>query len=304
MFAPLAMTIAIAAPAEPIQIERRVLDAGEVKIGPSLVRRFAFVNVGDKPLTVTDLKASCGCMTPTLSQRVYQPDELGELALEVNTLSQPAGPNRWTLTIGYQCGDASGTTTLELTARLVQEIEVTPAALAFHGIGSAVVSIRDGRPRPLSLQSAHASVTFLRANIENNRSVQVAVSPDCPEGRHAATVTITTDDPSYRELKVPVTIVRAPRQPLTASPARVTLVAGASALVQLRDATGASVRIESAEPSHAAVTCRWAPGPGQFATLRIGLDRAKWDGGDLSAEVRVKANGQSLTIPVAAGVKE
>ena len=33
-------------------------------------------------------------------------------------------------------------------------------------------------------------------------------------------------------------------------------------------------------------------------------DRAKWDGGDLSAEVRVKANGLTLTIPVMARVKE
>jgi hypothetical protein len=304
MLASLALTLVLSAPPESLRFETPWHDAGEVKIGPSLTRRFAFVNAGTEPFTVTDLKSTCGCITPTIAKRTYQPGERGELTLEVNTLSQPAGPHRWTTTVGYRCGDRSATTTLELTARLIQEIEVTPAALAFHGGGSAVVSVRDRRARPLALKGVHASLPFLLASIENDASIRVAVTTDCPAGRHAATVTITTDDAEYREIKLPVTIVRESRQPLTATPARVTLVAGASALVQLRDATGRAVQIESVEPSHPALTCRWAAGPGNFATLRIGLDRSKWAGGDLSAEVRVKGNGQTLTIPVAAGTKE
>jgi hypothetical protein len=298
MFSTLALALVLAAPPEPLQFDNRVLDAGEAKSGPPLTRRFSFVNAGSGPLTVTDLKASCGCATPTLARRTFQPGERGELSLEVNTLSQPAGANRWTLTVGYRCGEQAASTTLELTARLVQEIEVSPAAIAFQGVGSTLVTIRDRRPRPLHVQTAHASLSFLHAGVEPENAIRIAVAADCPEGRHAATVTITTDDETYREIKLPVTIVRESRQPLTATPARVTLVAGASALVQLRDAAGRAVQIESAEPSHAALTCRWAAGPGSFATLRIGLDRTRWDGRELTAEVRVKANGQVLTIPV------
>src|SRR5439155_23094038 len=134
----------------------------------------------------TDLKASCGCATPTFAKHTYQPGERGELTLEVNTLSQPAGPHRWTLAVGYRCGENTGTVTLELTARLVQEIEVTPAALVFQGAGAmqALVSIRDGRPRPLVLQTAHASLPFLRPTLDSNGSIRVAVAADCPEGRH------------------------------------------------------------------------------------------------------------------------
>jgi hypothetical protein len=304
MFPTLALAIALAAPPDLLRFETPLFDAGEVKFGPSLTRRFKFVNAASEPLTVTDLKASCGCLSPTLTQRTYQPGERGELTVEVNTLSQPAGPHRWTFSVAYKHGDVSDTATLELTARLIQEIEITPAALAFQGVGSAVVTVRDRRPQPLKLQAAHASLPYLHAAVENDSIVRVAVAEDCPEGRHAATVTIATDDANYRDIKLPVTIIRESRQPLTATPARVTLVAGASTLVQLRDATGASVQIESVEPSHAALTCRWAPGPGHFATLRIGLDRAKWDRGDLSAEVRIKANGQTLTIPVTVAAKE
>jgi hypothetical protein len=304
MLASLTLTLALSAPPEPLRVYSPSIDAGEVKIGPTLTRRFAFVNAGTEPLTVTDLKSTCGCMTPTLARRTYQPGERGELTLEVNTLSQPPGPHRWSMTVGYRCGERSATTTLELTARLIQEIEVTPAALAFQGGGSAVVTLRDRRQRSLGLRGVHASLPFLLASIESDESIRVAVATDCPAGRHAATVTITTDDADYREIKLTVTIVRESRQPLTATPARVTLVAGASALVQLRDATGRAVQIESVEPSHPALTCRWAAGPGNLATLRIGLDRSNWSGGDLSAEVRVKGNGQTLTIAVAASPKE
>jgi len=300
MFPILAVTIALAAAPEPLRVDSPSLDAGEVKIGPALTRRFAFVNAGTRPLTITELKASCGCMTPTLAHRTYQPGERGEISFEVNTLSQPAGPHRWTLTVGYRCGEQTTTTTFEITARLIQEIEVTPAALAFQGVGSAVVTVRDRRERSLALQGAHASLPFLIATVEKDSTIRVAVASDCPEGRHAAAVTIETDDPYYREIKLPVAIVREPRRPLTATPARVTLVTGASALVQLRDTTGRAVQIESAEVSHSALTCRWATGPGHFATLRIGFDRSKWDGRDLSAEVRITGNGQTLTIPVAA----
>src|SRR5438094_10509272 len=112
MFSILALSLALAAPPEPVQVEHPVIDAGEVKIGPSLTRRFAFINAATKPLTITDLKASCGCMTPTLAQRTYQPGERGELSREATTLSQPAGPHRWTLAVDYKCGEISGTVTL------------------------------------------------------------------------------------------------------------------------------------------------------------------------------------------------
>src|SRR5581483_8659336 len=100
-------------------------------------------------------------------------------------------------------------------------------------------------------------------------------------------VTLTTDDPAYAEIKLPVTVDRAARRRVTALPARLTLVAGGSGVVQLRAADGSAVRVEAAEASTPARTCRWATGPGGVA-VRVGLDRTKWDGKPLTAEVRVR----------------
>jgi hypothetical protein len=296
-----------AAPAPgPLRVAVPSVDAGEVRVGPPLVRRFTFTNAGPEPLTITDLKASCGCLTPALNQRVYRPGEGGELALEVNTLSQPAGPNRWTVQLGYRCGDQAGEVTLELTARLKQEIEVRPAALVFQGGGAltARVTVHDPRRRPLRIESVAASVPFLYARDEAG-SVRVEVGDDCPEGRHAATVTIATDDPDYREIKVPVTIVRPPKRRVTAAPARLTLAPGGSALVQLRTTDGMPVQAEAVESSSPALTYRWAAGPGNLATVRIGLDRSAAGLRDGEVRVRLRAPaGETVVIPVAVWADE
>src|SRR5437588_9280473 len=62
---------------------------GTVRSGVPLAHRFEFVNRGPGTVTITDLRASCGCLAPRLEKRSYQPGESGALLLEVNRLSQP-----------------------------------------------------------------------------------------------------------------------------------------------------------------------------------------------------------------------
>src|SRR4051812_38295167 len=69
------------------------VDAGEVRRGPVLPQRFTLVNAGPRPIEITDVKASCGCLQPRLSSRQLLSGGECTLDLEVNTLSQPAGPN-------------------------------------------------------------------------------------------------------------------------------------------------------------------------------------------------------------------
>jgi hypothetical protein len=299
MFAALVLLLA----ANPLQPTEPVIDAGHVRIGPPLARRFAFTNTASETLTITDVRSSCGCMAPALAKRIYAPGERGELTVEVNTLSQPAGPHHWAFTLQYRCGDATGEQSFELTADLMQEIQIVPAAIAFRGDGplSARISIHDPRPKPFAIRSVDASMPGLTA-IVNGYGVEVRVRDDCPHGRYAATVTIATDDPDYSEIKLPVTIDRKPKRAVIASPNRVTVVPGGTALVQILCPGGDPIEIESIEPSISGLPSRWAAGPGNRATVRIGVDRAKWDGGSRDGEVRVRLKvpaGESLVIPVA-----
>jgi hypothetical protein len=316
------LTLLLAAPPDPLKVTTPSIDAGEVRIGPSLVRRFAFVNAGAELLTITDVRASCGCITPTLPQRTYRPDDRGELALEINTLSQPAGPNRWTVQVGYRCGDRTGTATLELTAKLVKEWDITPAALVLQGTELRPATIRivsndQTRDVPDDLRKriseVRASSDRLKASLANAGQfnhgalgvasvwwveIDVRAVEDCPTGQFAESVTITTNHPDYPEIKIPVTIIREPKRRVSALPARATLVAGGSAVVQLRAADGQPVQVEAIEASFPALTTRWAAGPGNYATVRVGLDRSKWHGEPLTGEVRVRVKGETIAIPV------
>jgi hypothetical protein len=298
MFA--ALFLALAVTADPLQISESAIDAGEVRVGPSLVRKFTFTNNGTEPLIITDVRSSCGCLVPALTKRVYPPGEHGEMTVEVNTLSQPAGPHRWTFSLAYRYGAAVGERPLELTATLKQEIEIVPAAIAFRGSNPppAVVTVTDRRPKPLRVLAAGTSCPGLRAEIVPT-GVRVSVTADCQVGQTAETVTLTTDDPDYHEIKLPVTIDREPKRRVTALPNRATLVAGGSAVVQLRG--DEPVQVAEAVGSVPALTCRWAAGPGDRATVRIGLDRARWDGKPFTAEVRVRIKSsasETIVIPV------
>ena len=77
-------------------------------------------------------------------------------------------------------------------------------------------------------------------------------------------------------------------------------------MVQLH-AENEPVRVESAKGSVPALTCRWAAGPAERSTLRIALDRGKWDGRPFNAEVRVHLQtpaGEWVIIPVSVRSEE
>ena len=42
---------------------------------------FKFVNAGDRPITITDIHAGCGCTIPSLAKNTYAPGERGELRI-------------------------------------------------------------------------------------------------------------------------------------------------------------------------------------------------------------------------------
>src|SRR5947209_2533792 len=104
----LAMLLVVALSPSPVWAELHFsqleVDAGDVRAGVPLSHRFALVNTGPEVVEITEVRAGCGCLKPRLEPRRYQADEEGTLLLEVNTLSQPAGPHTFKVHIAYQSG--------------------------------------------------------------------------------------------------------------------------------------------------------------------------------------------------------
>ncbi|MEM9372479.1 MAG: DUF1573 domain-containing protein [Planctomycetota bacterium] len=58
------------------------LDAGELLDTETGHVEYQFRNVGNGPLTISQIKPSCGCTVPELEQKVYQPDETGTIKVD------------------------------------------------------------------------------------------------------------------------------------------------------------------------------------------------------------------------------
>jgi hypothetical protein len=291
---------------------------GTVQSGTSLVHRFCFVNRGSDTVEITELRPSCGCLKPHLEQRFFKPGEEGTLDLEVNTLNQGPGEHTWSVQVQYRRGGVLLLGTLRLTARIITEVSVQPAALmvyADQAVGHEV-NLTDQRPRPLAIAEVRTSSPELRGRVTEQfrddmghwvRKISLEVAADYPEGRHDEVVDIITDDPDYRDLKVPVTVVKRSRQRLTAAPNQVSLRVAAdqaapSRIVLLRDSDNEPVIVQDVEADNSALVCQWVKGPNNLATIRISVNReAVSKGGEIHGIVRVRVSkplSETITIPV------
>jgi len=300
-----------------LQFKQTTVDVGEVKRGAPLTHEFAFFNTGPESVEILEFQASCGCLRPDLETRLYKPGTGSKLRIEVNTLTQDAGPRSWRTVVRYRQGDTDREMELVLIGTVVAEIALQPPELsvfADHAI-SHELRLIDLRARPLAIKTVEATSAKLSARVTGEardaeghwtRTIRLDVAPDFPDGRHNETLNIYTDDPLYRHLKVPVTITKRPRQRLTALPNAVTLTAPRgqpipSKIVLIRDTENGAVEIERLMPSDPAIGCTWARGPGSNATLRITVDRELLKSEFLRGSVEVKIGkpaAETVTIPV------
>ena len=63
------MMMAVASPGDPLVATERIVNRGEVRIGPPLTQRYVLTNRGASPLTITNVTSTCGCLKPNLERR-------------------------------------------------------------------------------------------------------------------------------------------------------------------------------------------------------------------------------------------
>lgn len=291
---------------------------GDVKGGPPLAQSFELTNRSPGTLSITSIEAGCGCLRQSLSTGVLAPGETAKLTLEVNTLTQPDGPNRWQAVVRYRVETPGmppqvGELLLQITAALSREIAVTPPQLGFSTTGAASqsLSVADRRAKPLTILKATSSSPHLAVEIAprvagKDQSVAVKLDADAPAGHRDETVVLLTDDPVYPELRVPVRVHKRAAGSVAAAPESVSVrfargQAEVSTLVQLRAANGKPISISAAASDVPAVAVKWAPGAGTVAIVRVTVTEAAATR-DGSCLVRIKLAdpaGQEIVLPVA-----
>ena len=60
-------------------------DFGKIEEGKTLEVSFRFKNIGDKPLVISNVSASCGCTVPETPKKPYAPGETGVIKASFNS---------------------------------------------------------------------------------------------------------------------------------------------------------------------------------------------------------------------------
>jgi hypothetical protein len=288
-----------------------------VKGGPPLVHVFELTNRGAGVLTITKVEGGCGCVRQTLSTSVLAAGGTAKLAVEVNTLTQPNGPNRWQVAVAYKVESSgapiqTGELLLQITANLTREVIITPAQLGFSTAGAAsqVVTINDTRSKKLIVLKAMTSNPHLVAEVSapeagKGQCVTVKLSPDAPLGERDESLVLSTDDSAYPILRIPVRLQKRAVGAIRIAPESVSLRFAAgqaelSTLVQFRTGDGKLVEIGSVESELPGVAVKASRGAAAVAVVRVTVTEevAKRSG---RCQVRVKLAqpaDQEIVIPV------
>jgi Protein of unknown function (DUF1573) len=303
----------------PLAIDPANVDCGELPANKPLVRAFRLKNTAAVPLTITEVTGACGCFRHSLASRELGPGESTELTVGINLLTQPEGPNTWRIAVRYKTDatpPATGEQLIPLTAKVKKEVSVEPVALLLSAEReiTGAFTVIDRRGKPLTVTGVRLGLKGVRAEVKpaadaggrRAQKVELTVGEDCPTGQHADEVCIDTDDPEYKELRVPLRVIRkAPANGVQVAPGSVTLrfakdQATASSLVRLKDADDREVVVDKAESDHPAIACKWAAGPGSMATLRVTVDLEKAQAAGVGVvTVRVKGPAaETVLIPV------
>jgi hypothetical protein len=294
-----------------------VVHRDEVRSGTILSQRFVFHNRGPGEAEVTDLHPSCGCLKPVLEKRRYQPGNEGSLLVEINTLTQPRGPQSWRVRVQYTQQGQPQELNLLVSANIETDLRLEPAALVLYTekAASHELTLTDTRSEPLGIAGISTTSLHLRTRVEGPQrtetghstwSIHLDVQDSCPPGRHEEMVQIITHDPAYRELKFPVTIVKRVRQVVRAAPDAAAFDGPvgqplASRIVLLSSAGDEEVQIDRIDCGHPALRCGWAKGPGNRATLKISVDVSMLQAGTTQSQVEIhllRPTRETLTIPV------
>lgn len=211
-----------------------------VPLEPTLESEFRFLNESDRPVEITSVERSCGCMSPRVTPRIVEPGGIGTLRVPLATVNQSPGPHEYTLNVHYNDGK-DRQTTLSIKAVFPEKmVTVTPPALYLSQKSDSSfplppLKVSDYRDDPLMVVDLFSTAPFIDVNITRKSSggiqkvshqetagvattlLEGEVAGGIPPGRHHALITASTNDDQFPVVVVPM-VVRGPEYPVGRKP--------------------------------------------------------------------------------------
>jgi len=206
--------------------DSRQLDMRPTGAEPAVVGNFEFTNAGTRPVTIVDVKSSCGCTTAALAKKTYAPQEKGKITATF-TIGERQGFQQKQIMVTTD--DAAEPYT-QLTVRVMipELLRMEPAALqwAVGGEnGARVVKLTVGTGQPVHVLGVRTSDERLFATlkpVEPGHSYEVTVTADSTAQPLRGMLRIETDFPPGRPkvYSVPVEVATPFLPPVSQGPAQ------------------------------------------------------------------------------------
>ncbi len=98
---------------------------GEIEEGPKVNHEFMFINTGTEPLVLSNVKASCGCTTPSWPKEPILPGEEGSIMVTYNTARRIGAFNK-SITITSNSNETTKVLYISGKVNAVPEEETMP----------------------------------------------------------------------------------------------------------------------------------------------------------------------------------
>jgi hypothetical protein len=223
-----------------------------VVAGAVLHHTYAFTNVGDRALEVTDVHSTCGCTTSAGWSKRVEPGQPGTIPIELHTTNFK-GPVTKPVTV--KCNDTNQPTVLlQVKATVWHPIEVTPSSANLRVVGDAisnamiVLRIVNNEDAPLTLSAPESDQRAIAAELTAVKPGQIfdlRVRPVPPLGAGSVfgKIALRTSSTNLPVLSIPAWVTK--QVPVTVLPAQITLPPGPASAGFTRDV---SIRSLGADP--------------------------------------------------------
>ncbi len=159
---------------------------------------YAFTNRGAAPVSIVNIKSSCGCTTAALEKKTYAPGESGEIVASLK-VGNRQGVQKNTITVHTDDGMPSTVLTMETTIPRVVTIQ---PAFVIWGLGGAAdpksISIKMGVKDPVRITSASSDHENISVEVEilgDGREYRLNLYPLSTDETLRARITVETDYP-------------------------------------------------------------------------------------------------------------
>jgi hypothetical protein len=166
----------------------------------TLTARYRFTNTGTSPVSIIDIRPSCGCTTATLAKKEYASGESGEIEAKLNFAGHVGHQEKWIYVTTNVAG--SEPALLSLAVDIPPEVTIQPEFVMWR-VGDPLepktmrVVIPDGIPTKLvAAQADNPTMQVRLREVHAGKEWEVKVTPTSTREAVKVVVTIRSDYPA------------------------------------------------------------------------------------------------------------